>query len=140
MSILVLFSSTVDGKLHRNVELGRCRRFCSCQSTRVQQKSADFNMQAATGSTSITWNRQNSIDFNKVWNLVRDQGVGGSNPLSPTNCFQSLAPESQLPNRPLWFYTRCSRVPTRVNTAVSYKSEVRQHPQNRLRLCNVLSS
>jgi hypothetical protein len=26
-----------------------------------------------------------------VEHLVRDQGVGGSNPLSPTNCFQSLA-------------------------------------------------
>ena len=25
-----------------------------------------------------------------VEHLVRDQGVGGSNPLSPTNCFQSL--------------------------------------------------
>jgi hypothetical protein len=26
-----------------------------------------------------------SIEFSKRWNLVRDQGVGGSNPLSPTN-------------------------------------------------------
>ena len=24
------------------------------------------------------------MDFNKPWNLVRDQGVGGSNPLAPT--------------------------------------------------------
>jgi len=31
-----------------------------------------------------------SIDFNRVWNLVRDQGVGGSNPLSPTIYFQQL--------------------------------------------------
>jgi hypothetical protein len=32
-------------------------------------------------------NQQNSTRFNKQWNLVRDQGVGGSNPLSPTNLF-----------------------------------------------------
>jgi len=30
-------------------------------------------------------NRRNSTTFNNSWNLVRDQGVGGSNPLSPTN-------------------------------------------------------
>jgi hypothetical protein len=29
--------------------------------------------QAATGSTAMTWNQQNSTDFNKLWNLVRDQ-------------------------------------------------------------------
>ena len=33
-------------------------------------------------------NQQNSTRFNKQWNLVRDQGVGGSNPLSPTNLFK----------------------------------------------------
>ncbi len=36
------------------------------------------------------WKPQNSTDFNKVWNLVRDQGVGGSNPLSPTNIFKHI--------------------------------------------------
>ena len=30
------------------------------------------------------------MDFNRLWNLVRDQGVGGSNPLSPTNFFKHL--------------------------------------------------
>jgi hypothetical protein len=28
--------------------------------------------------------------FTMSWNLVRDQGVGGSNPLSPTNLFKRL--------------------------------------------------
>src|ERR1700687_4928983 len=70
----------------RAVLLG-CRRFCSCESTQAQQKSTDFKQQRATGSTAITWNQQNSTNFNKLWNLVRDQGVGGSNPLSPTKYF-----------------------------------------------------
>ena len=39
----------------------------------------------ATGSIAVILSQQNSTDFNKVRNLVRDQGVGGSNPLSPTN-------------------------------------------------------
>jgi hypothetical protein len=77
-----------------NRTLPGCRRFCSCESTRLQQSSTDFNKQGATGSTAITWNQQNSTDFNKLWNLVRDQGVGGSNPLSPTNIFSSLAAPS----------------------------------------------
>jgi hypothetical protein len=29
-------------------------------------------------------------NFNKRWNLVRDQEVGNSNPLSPTKSFQPL--------------------------------------------------
>ena len=68
-----------------------CRRFCSCQSTLVQQKSTSFNDEGATDTTAITWKQQNSTDFNKGWNLVRDQGVGGSNPLSPTNLSLSLS-------------------------------------------------
>ena len=71
--------------------LSDCRRFCSCQSTRLQHRSTEFNKSAATGSTPITWNQQNSTDFNKVRNLVRDQGVGGSNPLSPTNLSLALS-------------------------------------------------
>jgi hypothetical protein len=30
------------------------------------------------------------MDFNKRLNLVRDQGVGGSNPLAPTIVFNDL--------------------------------------------------
>jgi hypothetical protein len=33
---------------------------------------------------------QISIEFNKRWNPVRDQGVGGSIPLSPSNIFKHL--------------------------------------------------
>ena len=32
-------------------------------------------MQAPTGSTTSTWNRQDFTDFSKAWNLVRDQVV-----------------------------------------------------------------
>lgn len=35
--------------------------------------------------------QQISTDFNKGWNLVRDQGVRGSNPLSSTIYFQADA-------------------------------------------------
>jgi len=84
----------------------KCRRFCSCQSTRLQQRSTDFNKQAAIGSTAITWNQQNSTDFNRVWNLVRDQGVGGSNPLSPTN-FNELRVRLVFPPQ-MWAFLRAA--------------------------------
>jgi len=35
-----------------------------------------------------------------VEHLVRDQGVGGSNPLSPTNSFQSLAIQLSIQGQP----------------------------------------
>jgi hypothetical protein len=42
-----------------------------------------------------------STDSNTLWNLVRDQGVGGSNPLSPTIYFQAVirlpSPEKSPP-------------------------------------------
>ena len=40
----------------------------------------------------------------KQWNLVRDQGVGGSNPLSPTNLFNYLCvqPSYNLQSRTIW--------------------------------------
>ena len=44
----------------------------------------------ASGTIQITWNHRISLDFTKRLNLVRDQGVGGSNPLSPTNIFNNL--------------------------------------------------
>ena len=76
------------------IRFRECRRFCSSKSTRLQQRSTEINKEAATGSTTITWNQQKSTDFNKVWNLVRDQGVGGSNPLSPTNIFNRISDHS----------------------------------------------
>ncbi len=69
-----------------------CRRFCSGRSTEAQQRSTSHKAVAATPSVPITCGLQNSIVFNERWNLVRDQGVGGSNPLSPTNFFQHLNP------------------------------------------------
>src|SRR5215470_17023759 len=67
------------------VSLDYCRRFCSCESTRLQQHSIAFNEQPTSGSAAITWKPQNFTSFNSGWNLVRDQGVGGSNPLSSRN-------------------------------------------------------
>src|SRR5258708_36256640 len=76
-------------RLAQHLPFFRCRRFCVGQSIRVQQRLTTDEPPAATRSTSITCELHNSIEFNKRWNLVRDQGVGGSNPLSPTNCFQA---------------------------------------------------
>ena len=41
-----------------------------------------------------------SINFNERIKLVRDQGVGGSNPLSPTNVFKHLQANDVLESRP----------------------------------------
>src|SRR5664280_1849009 len=69
-----------------------CSRNCNCQSLQEPQTSTDFNDRHATGSISISYKPQLSTDFNNLWNLVRDQGVGGSNPLSPTNIFNKIQP------------------------------------------------
>jgi Glycosyl hydrolase family 3 N terminal domain len=45
----------------------------------IQQVSTTFNEQLATGSTSISWRQQDSTNFNKGLNLIRDQVVGRSN-------------------------------------------------------------
>ncbi len=42
-------------------------------------------MKAVSYSIKSAYFHQFSTDFNRRLNLVRDQGVGGSNPLSPTN-------------------------------------------------------
>jgi len=39
---------------------------------------------SATDSIKSSYFHAISVDFNKCEKLVRDQGVGGSNPLSPT--------------------------------------------------------
>jgi hypothetical protein len=56
--------------------------------------------EAATHSTVTACGLQNSIEFNDCRNLVRDQGVGGSNPLSPTILFQSLTIPAGRPTFP----------------------------------------
>src|ERR1035437_5310659 len=70
----------------------RCSRNRSGQSTLEPFRTTVFNTKAATHSIKITYFRSISTDFNKSSNLVRDQGVGGSNPLSPTNTFNNLQP------------------------------------------------
>jgi len=45
---------------------------------------------AATHSIENCYFHSISTDLNNTQKLVRDQGVGGSNPLSPTNIFNSL--------------------------------------------------
>ena len=53
-----------------------------------------------------------------VEHLVRDQGVGGSNPLSPTNLFSLLQQGRERQNRSTRFCTRSPIMPTRINAAL----------------------
>jgi hypothetical protein len=45
---------------------------------------------AAAHSIESSYFHSISTNFNKLLNRVRDQGAGGSNPLSPTNFFSHL--------------------------------------------------
>jgi hypothetical protein len=67
-----------------------------------------------------------------VEHLVRDQGVGGSNPLSPTNCFQLL---TVLPVGPLVL----AKMPQRWKPRKHWLSRHWSVPQNRLRMENSMS-
>jgi hypothetical protein len=80
------------------VRSSNCRRFCSWKSTRVQQNSTWFHDQRTNDSMSITYKQQNPTNFNRLSNLVRDQGVGGSNPLSPTIIFNEINCISGFPS------------------------------------------
>ena len=51
------------------------------------------------------------------WNLVRDQGVGGSNPLSPTNSFHRFRAELCRKKSITWILPRCSSCLVSINTA-----------------------
>ena len=56
-------------------------------------EASDFNKlqnRDPSGSKQTPCELHISIAFNKSFNLVRDQGVGGSNPLSPTIIFNNL--------------------------------------------------
>src|SRR5258706_7429500 len=66
-----------------------CRRYCNGQNIEIQHGTIDFNVSVVTDSISITCDPRKSTKFNNRPNLVRDQGVGGSNPLSPTIQFFS---------------------------------------------------
>ena len=74
------------------------RRFCSGRSAKAQQRATRCWALTATHAIPITCQLQNSIEFNNHRNLVRDQGVGGSNPLSPTNLFKHLNRTSGFPS------------------------------------------
>src|ERR1700680_1987068 len=97
--------------------------------------STEFNSahdQRAKSSTSITWKQQISTNLNKCRNLVRDQGVGGSNPLSPTNLFKYLHSKNKAQRPRTCFLPRGSTVETRINIDLFRAARVRRHPQNRL--------
>ena len=70
--------------------LVRCSRFCSGLASKRHHLSIEFNKAAATRATAITYDHRISTDFTKSKNLVRDQGVGGSNPLAPTIIFNEI--------------------------------------------------
>ena len=53
-----------------------------------------------------------------VEHLVRDQGVGGSNPLSPTILFSDLHPSGENQNRPTWSWLRWSSFRTGMDAAL----------------------
>jgi hypothetical protein len=63
----------------------RCSRNCDGRSLQKHQSSIGFKTEPANYSKQINWEPLISTGFKKRRELVRDQGVGGSNPLSPTN-------------------------------------------------------
>ncbi len=78
-------SETVSGE---GFTLLGCSRFCVGEGPQKQQTSTTFTKLGVTGSTETSCELQISIGFNKPRNRVRDQGVAGSNPVSPTILFQ----------------------------------------------------
>jgi len=66
-----------------NARTRKCRQFCGCESLQLPQRSIPFNEWLATGSMSNSYKPRISTSFNMGWNLVRDQGVGGSNRFRP---------------------------------------------------------
>jgi hypothetical protein len=67
-----------------SARVAECRRFCYGRSINAQQRSTSHQGEAATHSIPITCVLQNSTQFNKCWNLVRDQGVGGFKGRAPS--------------------------------------------------------
>ncbi len=57
----------------------------------------------AAHSIQSSYKQPISTDFNNSLKLVRDQGVGGSNPLSPTNNLNALQTSNLLKDRPSGF-------------------------------------
>jgi hypothetical protein len=88
--------STVKGTFETALTALHRSRFCSGQSALEPFGTTAFNTVAATHSIESSYFSSISTRFNKSLKLVRDQGVGGSNPLSPTifriNQLQTIAP------------------------------------------------
>jgi hypothetical protein len=80
-----------------------CRRFCDGRASKDHQLLLTINRATPSYTSQITSNCSISPDFTKTRNLVRDQGGGGSNPLSPTNSFNNLHAILVLPSH------RCGR-------------------------------
>ena len=99
----------LDERKGRSCEDPRCSRFCSCQSIQNPQRPTGIGMQAVNYSIKSTYFHQFSTDFNRSFDLVRDQGVGGSNPLTPTIIFNNLHRFRDHPQ------SRCSRFCSRSN-------------------------
>ena len=64
-----------------------CGRFCNCEGLRNLESPIAFYERASTDSKRMSWKPRKSTVFNNRLNLVRDQEVGGSNPLAPTIFF-----------------------------------------------------
>ncbi len=73
-------------------QLPKCRRFRSGKSLPNPQTSTKLNRATPTRSIESSYFLQISTDFKKRKNLVRDQEVGGSNPLAPTILFNVIEP------------------------------------------------
>ena len=72
-------------------------------------------------SSATTQSRPMRDNYSANRFLFRDQGVGGSNPLSPTNCLQTPIPSVEASKPIPWFCSRFLRVqqpPSRINTAL----------------------
>jgi hypothetical protein len=74
----------------------------------VAVKAHNFNRDLQNSTSSSQQIQQQPLGINKIQqisissgNLVRDQGVGGSNPLSPTNLFKHLNCASGFPSTAL---------------------------------------
>jgi len=66
--------------------------FVDTQGMRFQSSSILFNKQPAKVSARIRSKPPHSTDFNTHQNRIRDQGVGGSNPLAPINDIDKIHP------------------------------------------------
>jgi hypothetical protein len=75
----------------------RCSQNCGGQSLQKPVGSIDFHVTAASNLIQSSCEPQISSNPNSRWKLDRDQGVGGSNPLSPTIQFSYLEPIPAYP-------------------------------------------